>query len=224
MKALVVDDDLALADVLAFTLRRAGYEVLLAHDGVAALDIFKSEEPEILILDINLPKLTGLQVCQRIRAQSDTPIIFLSVLGSEDDVVQGLKLGGDDYIVKPFSPRQLVARIEAVLRRAVNHVPLPGLLRSGDIELDPARNLLTLSDSDPIRLTRLECKLMEVLLINRGQVLPFDTLIDTVWGRSAGDRTALKQLVYRLRQKIELDPSNPTLLQSITSIGYTLTL
>jgi DNA-binding response OmpR family regulator len=223
MKALVVDDDLALADVLAFTLRRAGYEVLLAHDGAAALTIFEAETPDILILDINLPKLNGLQICQRIRAQSDTPIIFLSVLGSEDDVVQGLKLGGDDYIVKPFSPRQLVARIEAVLRRSIDHPPHPGEIRAGDIELDPARNLLTRSGSNPIRLTRLECKLMEILLLNRGQVLPFDTLVDAVWGRSAGDRTALKQLVYRLRKKIEDDASSPALIVSIPSVGYSLT-
>ena len=200
MKALVVDDDLALADVLAFTLRRAGFEVVLAHDGSAALERFESETPDILILDINLPKLNGLQVCQRIRAFTDTPIVFLSVRGSEDDVVQGLKLGGDDYIVKPFSPRQLVARIEAVLRRAVDHIPQPGLIKSGTIMLDPARYLLTRSDLDPVRLTRLECKLMEVLLINHDQVLPFDTLINKVWGRSGGDRMALKQLASAIWQ------------------------
>ncbi|MFN2275927.1 MAG: response regulator transcription factor [Anaerolineales bacterium] len=222
MKALVVDDDLALADVLAFTLRRAGYEVVMAHDGAAALESFENEKPDILILDINLPKLSGLQVCQRIRAFADTPIIFLSVLGSEDDVVQGLKLGGDDYIVKPFSPRQLVARMEAVLRRSTDHVPQTGVIRSGDIELDPARNLLARSDTEPVRLTRLECRLMEVLLLNRGQVLPFDTLVDAVWGRSGGDRTALKQLVYRLRRKIEIDAGHPVLLISIPAVGYSL--
>lgn len=224
MKALVVDDDLALADVLAFTLRRAGYEVVLAHDGAAALEGFEAHEPDILILDINLPKLNGLQVCQRIRVLGDTPIIFLSVMGSEDDVVQGLKLGGDDYIVKPFSPRQLVARMEAVLRRSFDHARLPGVIQVGDLELDPSRNLLVRSGSEPVRLTRLECKLMEVLLLNRGQVLPFDTLVDAVWGQSAGDRTALKQLVYRLRRKIEPDASNPSLLLSLPSVGYSLSV
>jgi len=222
MKALVVDDDLALADVLAFTLRRAGYEVVLAHDGAAALEVYGTHEPDILLLDINLPRLSGLQVCQRIRATSDTPIIFLSVLGAEDDVVQGLKLGGDDYIVKPFSPRQLVARMEAVLRRASDHAPGPAVIKAGSLELDGARHLLLRAGAQPVRLTRLECRLMEVLMINHGQVMPFDTLIDAVWGSSGGDRTALKQLVYRLRRKLESDASDPGLLQNIPTLGYTL--
>ncbi len=224
MRALVVDDDLALADVVSFTLRRAGYEVLVAHDGATALQMFEEERPDILILDINLPKMTGLQVCQRVRAMSDTPIIFLSVLGSEDDVVQGLKLGGDDYIVKPFSPRQLVARMEAVLRRSTDHADQLGIVSSGDLELDLSRNRLSLAGGQGIQLTRLECRLMEILLLNRGQVLTFDTLINAIWGPASGDRTALKQLVYRLRRKIEIDAGKPELLVSIPSIGYSLSI
>ena len=224
MKALIVDDDLALADVLAFTLRRAGFDVSLAHDGQAAIERFESYQPDILILDINLPKISGLQVCKRIRAVSDTPIIFLSVRSEEDDVVSGLQLGGDDYIVKPFSPRQLVARVEAVLRRASDHPPLPGPITSGVFELDPSRSTLSASGQEPVHLTRLECRLAEILFINRGQVVPFEVLIDAVWEHSGGDRTALKQLVYRLRRKIEKDAGQPELIVSFPGIGYSLTL
>ncbi len=118
MKALIVDDDLVLADVLSFTLRRAGFQVFAVHDGQAALDAWRSEAPDLIILDLNLPKLDGLEVCQRIREQDNVPIIILSVRGEDDDVVRGLELGADDYVPKPFSPRQLVARAQAVLRRA----------------------------------------------------------------------------------------------------------
>lgn len=222
MKALVVDDDLALADVVSFTLRRAGFEVLQAHDGQTALERWKNEAPDLIILDINLPKLNGLIVCQRIRAEDSTPIIILSVRGEEDDVVQGLELGADDYIVKPFSPRQLIARAEAVLRRVdskpMSHRPL----EAGGLTLDPMRSEV-FQDGKPLaQLTRLECQLLEVLMLNAGQVLPFDTLIDSVWGPSSGDRVMLKQLMYRLRKKVERDPSNPSRLITISGIGYSL--
>ena len=118
MKALIVDDDLVLADVLSFTLRRAGFQVFAVHDGQAALEAWRNEAPDLIILDLNLPKLDGLEVCRRIREQDDVPIIILSVRGDDDDVVRGLELGADDYVPKPFSPRQLVARAQAVLRRA----------------------------------------------------------------------------------------------------------
>ena len=118
MKILIVDDDLAIADVVSFTMRRAGHGVILAHDGVMALNRFKSEEPDLIILDLNLPKLDGKAVCKKIREIAETPIVILSVQGEEDEIVACLNLGADDYIVKPFSPRQLVARVEAVLRRS----------------------------------------------------------------------------------------------------------
>jgi DNA-binding response OmpR family regulator len=221
MKALIVDDDLALADVVSFTMRRAGFEVIVAHDGQTALDRWRESEPDLIILDINLPKLNGLAVCQRIRTEASTPIIILSVRGEEDDVVRGLELGADDYIVKPFSPRQLVARSEAVLRRSEMKPISNAPLTVGNLTLDLTRNEI-LSDNEPIKLTKLETRLMEVLMINCGQVLPFDMLIDSIWGPSAGDRVMLKQLVYRLRRKIEPDPSNPHRLTTISGIGYSL--
>ncbi|GAB4541930.1 MAG: response regulator transcription factor [Anaerolineae bacterium] len=220
MKALIVDDDLALADVVSFTMRRAGFETIVAHDGQAALERWQAESPDIIILDLNLPKLDGLNVCRRIRAQDDTPIIILSVRGEDDDIVAGLKLGADDYVVKPFSPRQIVARVEAVLRRTGASPVSPGPVTAGDLRLDPVRFELRRGNHPPTRLTRLESRLLEILMRNSGQALPADFLIDYVWGQAGGDRAMLKQLVYRLRRKIEIDPSHPVYLETVANVGY----
>jgi DNA-binding response OmpR family regulator len=222
MKALVVDDDLVLADVLSFTLRRAGFQVDLAHDGQKALDLWRAEAPDLIILDLNLPKIDGLTVCQRIREQAQTPIIILSVKGDDDDVVRGLELGADDYITKPFSPRQLVARAQAVLRRTGTGAPTTGPLVAGDLTLDLNRRELYRSGELLTPLTPLECRLLEVLMINSGHVLPADTLITQIWGPAGGDRTMLKQLIHRLRVKIEPDPSGPTYLETVPGVGYAL--
>jgi len=221
MKALIVDDDLVLADVLSFTLRRAGFLVITAHDGQAALDTWQAESPDLIVLDLNLPKIDGLTVCQRIREKTSTPIIILSVRGEDDDVVHALELGADDYITKPFSPRQLVARAEAVLRRS-GVTPTTGPLVVGDLTLDLARRELYRSGQLFAQLTGLECRLMEVLMLNSGHVLPADTLITQVWGPAGGDRTMLKQLVHRVRVKIEPDPSSPVYLETVPGVGYAL--
>jgi DNA-binding response OmpR family regulator len=221
MKILIVEDDLALSDVLSFTLRRAGFEVSTAYEGEAALTAWAEEEPNLVLLDLNLPKLDGLTVCRQIRSQSRTPIIILSVRGGDDAVVEGLELGADDYIVKPFSPSQLVARIRAVLRR-LDATPIPGPLAAGDLILDRSRNEVRKGGDSAIRLTPLECRLLEALMLNAGQVLPADLLIDAVWGVEGGDRTMLKQLVYRLRTKIEPDPAQPTYIETVPGIGYAL--
>jgi DNA-binding response OmpR family regulator len=224
LKALVVDDDLALADVVSFTLRKAGYEVILAHDGLVALDRWRNEKPELIILDLNLPKVDGLSVCRQIRAQDDTPIIILSVCGEEDDIVTGLKLGADDYIVKPFSPRQMVARVEAVLRRVGDTRPSPGHLTVGEFTLDLSRCKVSCRDELIAKLTPLECRLMEVLMLNRDQVMLADTLIDQVWGPQGGDKDMLKQLVYRLRHKIEICPSKLMFIETVSGVGYSLVI
>jgi DNA-binding response OmpR family regulator len=221
MKILIVEDDLALSDVLSFTLRRAGFEVSTAYEGEAALTAWAEEEPNLVLLDLNLPKLDGLTVCRQIRSQSRTPIIILSVRGGDDAVVEGLELGADDYIVKPFSPSQLVARIRAVLRR-LDATPIPGPLAAGDLILDRSRNEVRKEGGSAIRLTPLECRLLEALMLNAGQVLPADLLIDAIWGVEGGDRTMLKQLVYRLRTKIEPDPAQPTYIETVPGIGYAL--
>jgi DNA-binding response OmpR family regulator len=223
MKALIVDDDLVLADVLSFTLRRAGFQVVAAHDGEAALRCWEAESPDLLILDLNLPKLDGLTVCQRVREQTDIPIIILSVRGEDDDVVRGLELGADDYITKPFSPRQLVARAQAVMRRSGSgSTPTSGPLVAGDLKLDLERRELYRSGELIEQLTPLECRLMEVLMLNSGHVLPVDTLITQVWGPAGGDRTMLKQLVHRLRAKLEPDPSSPIYLETVPGVGYAM--
>ena len=222
MKALVVDDDLVLADVVSFTLRKAGYEVILAHDGLVALDRWRSEAPDFIILDLNLPKLDGLSVCRQIRAQDDTPIIILTVRSEEDDIVTGLKLGADDYIVKPFSPRQLVARTEAVLRRVGDKRPSPGKLTIGELTLDLSRCKVSCRQQLIAKLTPLECRLLEILMLNRDQVMLADTLIDQVWGPNGGDKDMLKQLVYRLRHKIDICPSKLMFIETVSGVGYSL--
>lgn len=224
MKALVVDDDLALADIVSFTLRRAGFEVIQAHDGLAALDRWQSEHPDFVVLDLNLPKLDGLNVCRRIRRKDDTPIIILSVRGDEEDIIEGLKIGADDYIVKPFSPRQMVARAEAILRRSgYSHIP-PGEFSAGKLRLDSSRCEAYFGNQLVNKLTKLEVRLLEMLIINRGSVVIIDSLLENVWGYAGGDRGLLKQLVYRLRKKIEPDPSKPTIIETIPGIGYCLNM
>ena len=220
MKALIVDDDLALADVVAFTLTRAGFQTVLAHDGLAALDRWRDETPDVIILDLNLPRLDGLAVCRRIRAEDDITIIMLSVRDEDEDIVTGLKLGADDYITKPFSPRQVVARVEAVLRRAGVPCLVPGPVIVGDLSLDSARLELH-RGVEVIALTQLECRVLEFLMRNRDQVLTADRLIEYVWGIDGGDRAMLKQLIYRLRRKIKLDSSHPVYLETISGVGYT---
>lgn len=221
MRVLVVEDDLSLSDVIAFTLRRAGFEILTAYDGVAALATWEQQRPDLLVLDLNLPKLDGLDVCQRIRMVNKTPIIMLSVRSGDEAVVKGLELGADDYIVKPFSPSQLVARVRAVLRRA-GVVETPSVLTVDDLTLDRSRNEVQRPDAPPLRLTQLEVRLLEMLMLNAGQVLTSEQLITAVWGADGGDRAMLKQLVYRLRTKLEAGTTQPPLIETIPNVGYTL--
>ncbi len=222
MKVLVVDDDRVLADVVAFTLRREGFEVILADDGAKALRRWQEERPDILVLDVNLPRMDGFTVCQRIRATEDTPIVLLTVRGEEDDIVRGLEIGADDYIVKPFSPRQLVARVNAVLRRAGTR-PISALLEVGDISFDPSQRKVVVQDTYDASLTPLENRLLEVLMINAGQVLTTSMLIDYVWGPAGGDRDMLRQLIKRLRGKVEPDPADPIYIQTVPGLGYGIT-
>ena len=222
MKALIVDDDLALVDVVDFTLRRAGFTTVLAHDGATALSRWESESPDLIILDWNLPKLNGLEVCRRIRAQADTPIIILSVRSAEDDVVKGLEIGADDYIVKPFSPRQLVARAEALLRRAKISPHSAEPISVSGLTLDVSRAQVVVNNGSPIKLTKLESRLLEILMLNHGLVLSVDMLINHIWGPAGGDRRMVKQLVYRIRKKIESDPADPQFIETIGGVGYSL--
>lgn len=222
MKVLVVDDDRVLADVVAFTLRRDGFDVIQAYDGAAGLQRWIDDQPDLIILDVNMPKMDGFQVCKQIRAEAETPIILLTVREEEDDIVRGLEIGADDYIVKPFSPRQLVARVKAILRRAGGQPPSTEL-HIGDLKLIPSKRELFLGpESEPLSLTPLENHLLECLMVNVGRVLTFDTIIDQVWGPAGADRDMLRQLVRRLRAKIEPDPSEPIYIQTVPGLGYGL--
>ena len=222
MKILVVDDDRVLADVITFMLHKEGFEVIQANDGAAALERWENEQPDLIILDVNMPKIGGFEVCRRIRAKSNTPILLLTVRGEEEDILDGFELGADDYIVKPFSPRQLVARVKALLRRAGGKTS-QGDLQVGQLELIPGkRELIVNPGNKKISLTPLENRLLEYLMINPGQVLTFEMIIDNVWGPSAADRDMLRQLVHRLRIKIEPDPAEPVFIHSVPGLGYGL--
>lgn len=225
MKALVVDDDRVLADLVAFTLRREGFQVIQAQDGASALQRWSEEQPDIVILDVNLPKvvpvLDGFTVCQRIREVSDVPIILLTVREDEDDIIHGFKAGADDYIHKPFSPRQLVARVGALLRRS-SRVTSPAILQCGDLSLDPSRREVGLGDGKTAPLTALESRLLEYFMLHMGHILSMQDLIDHIWGPGGGDRDMLRQLVRRLRSKIEPDPTRPTYIETVSGYGYGL--
>jgi DNA-binding response OmpR family regulator len=230
MKVLVVDDDRVLADVVAFTLRREGFQVVKAFDGQAALQSWTEQQPDLIVLDVNLPKLDGFAVCQRIREQDDTPILLLTVRDEEDDIVRGLELGADDYITKPFSPRQLVARAQAVLRRA-GKSPTPAISQVGELTVDLNRRELRLGQHEPILLTPLEGRLLNYLMLNVGHVLTAEAIIEHVWGPEGGDRDMLRQLIHRLRNKIaqaygtgpgEADHTAPTYIETVPGLGYGL--
>lgn len=223
MKALIVDDDRVLADLVAFTLQREGFEVVKAYNGDMALKQWRADRPELVVLDVNLPDTDGFILCRQMRQEADTPIIMLTVRGDDEDVVQGLELGADDYIQKPFSPRQLVARIQAVLRRA-GKVPVPAVRRVGDLTLDVGRREARIEPGEIVQLTSLETKLLDYLMLNAGHVLTTDSIIDHVWGAEGADRDMLRQLVYRLRRKIEPEPANPRYIETVSGLGYGLTL
>jgi DNA-binding response OmpR family regulator len=221
MKILVADDDRDLLELVAFTLAQSGFLTLKAPDGDAALRIFAAESPDLLILDINMPGLSGFQVCEEVRRKSRVPVMMLTVRGAEEDLVRALELGADDYLNKPFSPRTLLARVKALLRRAGMEASSP--VSAGRLRLDVEEHTLQIGAKPAIRLTKLELRLLQLLLANTGHSVSSDRLLLQVWGhRGAGDRQLLKQLVHRVRQKIERDPANPEILLTVPGAGYRL--
>ena len=225
MKILVVDDDRELLNLVGFTLRQAGYLALEAADGEAALQVAAAEKPDLIVLDGSLPKLDGVEVLRRLRAQGNaTPVMMLTVRAAEEDQVRALDAGADDYLTKPFSPRTLLARIRALLRRAGVERPQP--LSAGELRLDIEAQSVSVRGGPPVLLTRLELRLLQFLLANAGRTLPAERLTTHVWGHRGGDREAdrgmLKQLVHRVRQKIERDPAQPRYLTTVAGVGYSL--
>lgn len=221
-KVLIADDDLDLADVLSFTLRRAGFEVLLAHNGADALRLFRSEKPDLVILDWTMPQLSGLQVCKMIRLESTAPILMLTVRNSDDDVVAALEAGADEYVTKPFSPRQLAARVRSLLRRTRGEVI--ETLACEPFTLDPERHELRREGNPPLHLTSLEYRLMQALMQSPGHVLSTENLIARVWGQESATSEMLKQLVYRLRNKLQPESPEKSLIENVVGQGYILNL
>ncbi|HXW75427.1 MAG TPA: response regulator transcription factor [Steroidobacteraceae bacterium] len=220
MKVLIADDDADLRELIAFTLGQAGYLVVKAADGPSAVQRFEAESADLVVLDINMPGLSGFQVCEAIRARSRVPVMMLTVRGEEEDLVRALGLGADDYLTKPFSPRTLLARVKALLRRAGMESAAP--LAAGRLALDLDEHTVRIGQGEAVRLTKLELRLLQTLLANAGRTVSSDRLLVQVWGhRSGGDRQLLKQLVHRLRQKIESDPAAPVLLRTAAA-GYKL--
>ncbi len=221
MKILIVDDDKDLLALVGFALTQAGYAVVKADDAPVALRQFEDESPDLAILDINLPSGSGFDVCRAIRGKSRIPVMMLTVRGEEEDLVKALDLGADDYLTKPFSPRTLLARVKALLRRA--GIETGGPMTAGRLSLDLEAHALSIGGGPALRLTKLEVRLLQILMANAGHVVGTERLLSHVWGRrGSGDRQLLKQLVHRLRQKIEADPANPRHLQTDAGAGYKL--
>lgn len=222
MKVLAVDDDRDLLELIAFALAQAGFLVVKAADGPSAVRAFDAEAPDLVVLDINMPGASGFQVCEAIRARSRVPIIMLTVRSEEEDLVKALELGADDYLTKPFSPKTLLARIRALLRRAGMEGGAPAAA-AGRIALDVEEHTVRIGGGAAVRLTKLELRLLQMLLSNAGRTVSSERLLVHIWGhRNSGDRQLLKQLVHRLRQKIEADPALPRYLQTAAGAGYKL--
>jgi len=219
---LVVEDEESFVDALTVGLKREGFRVQVARDGVAAIALFDAVEPDLVLLDVMLPRISGIDVCRDIRARSRVPIIMVSAKTSEIDTVVGLEVGADDYVSKPYRLRELVARMRAALRRAPRKETLssPGAIEVGDVRLDPERHEVFVR-GERVNLPLKEFELLGVLLDNAGRVLPRDSLIDRVWGADyVGDTKTLDVHVKRLRAKVEADPASPQRIITIRGLGY----
>jgi len=220
---LVVEDERSFVEALQIGLAREGFDVAVAVDGVEALEQFEAQQPDVVLLDVMLPRISGIDVCRQIRKFSQVPIIMVTAKGGEIDTVVGLEVGADDYVTKPYRIRELVARIRAVLRRAdgdaSGEIPTTALA-VGEVALDPDEHRVTVN-GDIVSLPLKEFELLRILLANAGRVLPRDLLIDRVWGSDyAGDTKTLDVHVKRLRAKIEPDPSAPERIVTIRGLGY----
>ncbi len=216
---LVIDDEPIVREVVARYLRREGYVALEAGDGLAARDLIEHHAPALIVLDVMLPGIDGLELCRWIRARSATPIIMLTARGGEADRIVGLDLGADDYVTKPFSPRELVARVRSVLRRVPAAEP-PRRIEAGPLTIDAGTREVTL-DGEEIRLTAKEFDLLWFLAGNPRLVFSRDQLMDRVWGYDAAfDTGTVTVHVRRLREKIERDPSRPDHVQTVWGVGY----
>ena len=224
-KILIVEDEVSFSEALAFLLGKEGFEVSVAEDGQQAVDKFSKEGADLILLDLMIPVISGIEVCRTIRATSQVPIIMLTAKDAEIDKVVGLELGADDYVTKPYSSRELIARIKAVMRRRIVDDALEGesgIHQVAGIKLDVGKHQVTVN-GQIVALPLKEFELLEFLMRNAGRVLTRSQLIDRVWGGDYyGDTKTLDVHIKRLRAKIEADPANPVLIQTIRGLGYKL--
>ncbi len=220
-RILVVEDEISFSDPLSYLLRKEGYEVAVAETGPDALEDFDRSGADLVLLDLMLPGLSGTEVCRAIRSRSNVPVIMLTAKDSEIDKVVGLEIGADDYVTKPYSSRELLARIKAVLRRLAEPEDLlPATIEAGPVRMDVERHIVTVS-GEPTQLPLKEFELLEMLLRNTGRVLTRMQLIDRVWGSDyVGDTKTLDVHVKRLRAKIEPDPADPRHIVTVRGLGY----
>lgn len=219
-RVLVVDDDVTVREVLASYLRARGHEVVEAGDGEQGLREQRAAAADLVVLDVMLPGIDGLEVCRRLRAMGDVPVIMLTALGREADRVLGLELGADDYVGKPFSPRELVLRVDSVLRRTSgNGSGVPARLEDGDLVVDSERHLVTRA-GEPLSLTAREFDLLRFLVGHPGVAYTREDLLQHVWGWSVGDQSTVTVHVRRLREKVEPEPRRPRRLVTVWGVGY----
>ena len=220
-RVLIVEDEDSFSDALSFMLRREGYEVFIAADGNAAVAEFDKHGPDLVLLDLMLPGISGTEVCRIIRGKSTVPIIMLTAKDGEVDKVVGLELGADDYVTKPFSSRELLARVRAVLRRnGEQDELLPPTIEAGSVRIDIERHVVSVR-GEHVTMPLKEFDLLEFLVRNSGRVLTRNQLIDRVWGADyVGDTKTLDVHIKRLRAKIEIDPAHPSHIQTVRGLGY----
>lgn len=221
MKILIVEDEIPLAEGLTYSLRYEGFDAAYAPDGSKGLELFRTFEPDLILLDLMLPGRSGIEVCQEIRRESDVPIIILTAKGGEADKIMGLAMGADDYVTKPFSTPELVARVRAVLRRSRSpEPPATESLSYSQLQMNLVSRKLTVR-GEPVDLTRREFDLLEMFMRHPGRVFTREVLLSRVWGEAEfiDDRTVDVHVRW-LRQKIEADPSRPALIQTVRSVGY----
>ena len=220
-RILIVEDEESFSDPLSYLLEKEGFEVTVAADGNEALSVFERDGADLILLDLMLPGMSGTEVCRQVRQRSNVPVIMLTAKDSEIDKVVGLELGADDYVTKPYSSRELVARVRAVLRRqGEQEEPMSATIGAGPVRMDVERHVVSV-DGEQVSLPLKEFELLEMLLRNAGRVLTRGQLIDRVWGSDyVGDTKTLDVHVKRLRSKIEPDPSSPRYLVTVRGLGY----
>jgi len=223
VKILLADDDTDMLDVTAYALRREGFSIVVATDGLQALRRWRSDDPDVVLLDVGMPRVNGFEVCRRIRQSAKTPVIMLTAAGDEDHVVKGFLHGADDYVTKPFSPKQLAMRIRAVLRRTGSEVePQPtGELHAGDLVLDVEGHQVQ-NQGKSVQLTPLEFRILYMLATNIGRVVSFGRLVEFAWGYDGGDPSMLKTHVSHIRRKLGLQRGQPGDITVVHGVGYSL--